>query len=130
MEKKDFFSSLALVTFGTAAALGGLHFLELFRPHWAVSAMSLALFVAISVGLFFAGESAAKSSSKMAFNNLITASVLGKIVLSMVALLIYFKTVKPADRYFVLPFLLVYVVFTAYETWFMLKLAKMKSGSK
>lgn len=126
MEPKEFYRNLSLASLVAIAALGGLHFFSAFQKHWAVSALSLALFIGLSVALFYAGRAAAQSSNRLAFNNLITASVLGKIVASLVALFAYFKTQKPDDRLFVVPFLIVYVIFTAFETDFLLKLAKLK----
>ncbi len=127
MPRQTFFTRLFLVIFGTAAALFALHQIPVFQKHWAVSLGAVALFSAISVGLFFFGEMTALSKNKLAFNGLITGSVLGKIMLSLVGLLIYFKTQKPPDRLFVVPFIAVYIIFTIFETWFLLRLAKTKS---
>ena len=53
------------------------------HPHWKLAAGSVVLFAAICAGLFFAGLSAVKGNNKYAFNNLISASVFGKMVVSV-----------------------------------------------
>ena len=127
MSRSTFFTRLLLVILGCGLGLFGLHQVPVFQKHWPVSVGAVALFTAISLGLFFWGEASAVSKNKFAFNGLVTGSVLGKICLSLIGLMIYFKTQNPPDRLFVVPFLAVYVIFTIFETWFLLRLAKTKS---
>ena len=127
MERSTFFTRLLLVVVLTAAGLFALHQIPVFQKHWMVSVVAVGLFTAISIILFFLGETTALSKNKLAFNGLITISVLGKILCSLSGLLIYFKTKNPPDRLFVVPFIAVYIVFAIFETWFLLQLAKTKS---
>jgi hypothetical protein len=48
------------------------------------------------------------------------------MVLAMAVLLIYQRTALPQNEWFVGIFLWCYVVFTAFEVWFMTKLARMR----
>lgn len=131
MERSTFFSRLFLVSFLNAGLLAGLHFgLPVFQKHWPVSVAALGTFIGICLALFFVGERMATSKNRLAFNNLITFSVIGKIAVSLVVLFIYFKLKQPPDRLFVAPFLLTYIVFTSFETWFMMKLARLKPADK
>jgi hypothetical protein len=102
-----------------------LHFfLPETRPYWKLSVASVTLFVMVCSGLFFAGRNAATSRNKLAFNNLITVSVFGKMALSVLFLFLYQQMAKPTDNWFVGIFLFCYVVFTVFEVWFMTLLAK------
>lgn len=65
-----------------------------------------------------------KSGSKYAFTNLVSVSVFGKMVLALAWLLVYQKTFHPPNEWFVGVFLYLYVVYTAFEVWFMTRLAK------
>ena len=131
MERSTFFSRLLVVTVLNAALLAGLHFgLPVFQKHWPVSIAALATFVGICLALFFVGERMATSKNRLAFNHLITFSVLGKILVSLVVLFVYFKMKQPTDRLFIVPFLLTYLVFTVFETWFMMKLARLKPAGR
>ena len=125
MTDKTFFTKLLEITVGTAVLVAILLWLlPEARVHTGFSGATLALFALVCTGLFYAGRSAASSSSKIAFTNLVSASVFGKMVLAVAALFIYQKSAQPANQWFVGIFLLVYVVYTVFEVWFMTKLAK------
>lgn len=125
MESSTFFKWLAIVTLGTAAILAGLHFLiPEAQTHWKFAIVSLALFILICVGLFFAGKNSARSKSKVAFINLVSGSVFGKMVVAVAFLFVYQRIAKPDNEWFVGIFLLCYVVYTCFEVWFMTKLAR------
>lgn len=127
MTDKTFWLRLLGVTAGAAGLLGLLYgFAPQARVHGGFMVAAVALFVLVCVGLFFAGKSAANSSSKLAFNNLVSASVFGKMVLALAVLFVYQQTAKPSNQWFVGIFLLVYVVYTIFEIWFMTKLARHK----
>jgi hypothetical protein len=125
MNIKSFFTYLALVTVGAAVLLAGLYF---FAPkaqvHGNFSVATVVLFVLVCVGLFFSGVNAAKSKNKFAFTNLVTISVFGKMVLAVGYLFLYQQVTAPPNEWFVGIFLLCYVIYTAFEVWFMTKLAR------
>lgn len=130
MTNKHFFTRLFFVALGTAAVLALL--LTLLPPaqeHTWFAGASLLVFLLLCTGLYYAGRSAARSSSKLAFNNLISASVFGKLVLAVAVLFVYQQSAKPTNQWFVGIFLLVYVVFTVFEVWFMTHLAKENRSS-
>ncbi|MEY3240572.1 MAG: hypothetical protein RIR11_2010 [Bacteroidota bacterium] len=127
MTTNSFLNSLALVTAATAAVLGLLHvLLENMQQHWIFSISILAVFVLLSIGLFFAGKSSARSSNKMAFNGLISGSTFGKMFLAVGLLFVYQESAKPTNQWFVALFLLIYVIFTVYEVWFLTRIAREK----
>lgn len=121
-----FYKYLSIVTVCTSALLGAAHFtLWPMRQHWPLSIITVLAFVLVSLGLFIAGRSAAKSTNKVAFNGLVSGSVFGKMFLAVGLLLVYQQIWKPDNQWFVGIFLLVYVVYTVFEVWFMTKLARM-----
>ncbi len=125
MSPKSFFSTLLFVVLGTAVTLAGLHFfVPQAQPHWKFSIGSMVLFALVCTGLFYAGISSAQSKNKFAFINLVSVSVFGKMVVALSALFVYKQVAVPTNEWFVGIFLLCYVVFTAFEVWFMTKLAK------
>jgi len=125
MSNKTFFTNLAIITASTAALLAVLlALLPQAQMHTAFAGATVLLFVLICIGLFFAGRSAAGSSSKLAFNNLVSVSVFGKMLVAVAALFVYQQTTLPENSWFVGIFLLVYVVYTVFEVWFMTRLAK------
>ena len=101
-------------------------FFGTFIQYSSVTWWSLALFVPLSIGMFFFGKRAAKSENKFLFHNLIIITIFAKMFLSVFILLIYKKIFHPETKNFTLPFFLVYFIFTIFETYFMVKLAQKK----
>ncbi len=125
MNTNTFFKWLALVTLCTGVVLAGFHFfIPPAQEHGMFAIASLVLFALVCTGLFFAGASAAKSKSRVAFINLVSGSVFGKMVLALGFLYLYKQVAKPGNEWFVGIFLLCYVVYTGFEIWFMTRLAR------
>lgn len=125
MTAPAFYRYLALVTAGVTLSLIGLHFLlPEARQHWSLSVVSVLLFMAVCLMMFYAADNAVKSSNKSAFINLVSGSMFGKMVLTMIVLLIYKRVAQPDNQWFVGIFLWSYAVFTIFEVWFMTKIAK------
>jgi len=125
MYPRYFFKYLAIVTASSAAFLGVLHVTApQAQMHWKLAIATVLLFVLVCIGLFYAGSSAAKSSNKYAFTNLVSLSVFGKMVLTLAFLYVYQQVTHPENQWFVGIFLFCYVVYTSFEVWFMTKLAK------
>jgi len=125
MSSKTFFTYLISITVGTAAVVAAV--IALFAParaHTGFAAGTIVLFIAICSGLFFAGKNAADSTSKLAFNNLVSVSVFGKMLVAVAVLFAYQQTTNPQNSWFVGIFLLVYAVYTVFEVWFMTVLAR------
>ncbi len=125
MSTKSFFVNLLLVTTGTSLLLAALHnYAPKAHPHGQFAIATVVLFILVCAGLFFAGASAAKAKNKYAFTNLVSISVFGKMVLAVGWLFLYQQVAQPQNEWFVGIFLLCYVIYTAFEVWFMTKLAK------
>jgi hypothetical protein len=125
MDSSVFFKWLAIVTLVAGGALAALHFfLPEAQAHWKFAVASVLLFALVCLGLFFAGKNAVLGKSKVAFINLVSGSVFGKMVLAIVFLFLYQRMAKPENEWFVGIFLLCYVVYTSFEVWFMTRLAK------
>jgi uncharacterized membrane protein len=126
MQSKPFFLYLGYTTLAVSGLLALLHvLLPETQGYWKLSLASVLLFVAVCAGLFFAGQNAAASKNKFAFNNLISVSVFGKMALSVLFLFLYREMDHPTDNWFVGIFLFCYIVYTSFEVWFMTRLAKM-----
>lgn len=125
MSPSSFFQKLFIISALTGLVLAGLHFLAApAREHAVFSGVSIALFVLICVGLYYAGKSAAGSKNRNAFTNLVSVSVFGKMVVALAVLFLYQQAAQPTNQWFVGIFLWCYVVYTAFEVWFMTKLAR------
>ena len=122
---KVFMIRLAALTAAIAALLAALYrWAPPAQAHGRFMILTVLLFVLVCTGLFFAGKSAARSPSKYTFNNLVSASVFGKMLLAVAFLFVYQQVAKPTNEWFVGIFLLAYIVYTGFEVWFMTKLAR------
>ncbi len=125
MNSKLFYSNLSVITAAVSLVLAIAHIVFVpMKAHIWFSIMTVLLFLGICIGLYYAGKNAAKSTSKYAFNNLISVAVFGKMVVSLGFLLGYKQIAHPTNQSFVIIFLLCYVVYTVFEVRFMTQLAK------
>jgi hypothetical protein len=127
MNRRRFLIQLSLLATGVLALLLSSQFFSPFQPYLHFSLMSLAFFVFLSAGMYFPAAKAAISKDKNAFTRLIMMFTFGKLLLTVVLVIGYQKLSRPPDNFFLLPFFLVYIAFTIFETIFLTKLGKIKA---
>ena len=125
MGHRHFFLQLGVVTLVTAAVLLGLHQIDRFAPYGSLSVLSLLLFVGLTVVMYFLGRRAANSENKNDFTNVVMGFTMGKMFLSIAIIYGYLQVVEPTDKLFIVPFFTVYLIYTAFEIFFMMKLGRM-----
>ena len=127
MSTKRFLSLLVITSLGVSlfSLLLGQVFAtyQLYNP---VTWWSLGMFIPLSIAMFWGGQRASKSENKYFFSNLIMPFTFIKMFVAVAGLVVYKKIFQPETKYFLLPFFVVYFVFTIFETYFMVKLAKNK----
>ena len=130
MSQRSFFTQLFTITsFFVVLALFSSH-LPTIGAYSNVFWMSIVFFFLLSIVMFFLGKKAAVSKNKYAFTNINIGFTGGKLFLSTILLVIYYKIASPEDNFFIVPFFIVYLVYTAFETNFMLKLSRPSNKSK
>ena len=126
MSLKNFITQIVGLSIFLLAALFLLHSFSPFSSYWDISLLSLVFFTALSFLMFYFGLSTSENEDKNAFTRVALLSTAGKMMLSVVLVVIYFEIRQPEDRNFLVPFFIVYLCFTIFETSFMMKLAKKK----
>ena len=125
MRTKDFYKLLVLTGMCASLCILILHWLcPTIHFNSPIAWWSLAFFLVISVAMYYIGKKALGSSNKMMFSNVASMFMFGKMFLSCIVLFIYKETINPTSRYFVLPFVVMYLFFTVFETYFMVKVGK------
>ncbi len=124
MPPASFFSSLTIISAITALGLFGLNQIQAIAPYSTFSWLCLGSFIALSLLMYVAGYITVNSNNKHIFTSIILASTLGKMMLSVILVALYYKFATPSSKAFVIPFFIVYLIFTSFETWFMMKLGK------
>lgn len=93
---------------------------------WNLAYIGIILFSILSILIHFFGKLSLKSANKYGFIRLIMGNVMFKIIACFGVVGVYFKLYAPDNKYFLLPFLLVYLIFTIFETYFLLKQSAVK----
>ncbi len=127
MSTNHFFKLLFVISLGVSlVSLLFEQFFTSFQLYNSVTWWSLGIFIPLSIAMFLGGQRAAKSTNKYFFSNLIMPLTFIKMFVAVMGLVVYKKIFHPETKFFLLPFFFVYVIFTIFETFFMVKLAKPK----
>lgn len=121
------FFQLLLMTIGILVAI--MYFMSLNEKIYEyidIAYYAIPSFTILSVTIFFMTEYLEKQSNKGMLLNLVIINVMFKFLIAIGVVLIYYKLRNPENGIFVLPFIIVYVIFTIFETYFMSLQAKSK----
>lgn len=124
MNPRQFWIQLGIITSFTILILLGLNQIEALKPYADFSWICLAAFMGITVFMFLIGEKSAQSPNKNAFTSAALGFIMGKMMLAVIVILTYNKFAEPESKIFIVPFFIVYIIYTIFETYFMMKLAK------
>ena len=91
------------------------------NAEWRLSFIAIALFSSLSTFINVFGSLILKSENKYSFIRLVMVNVMIKVLASIATVWIYFKLYTPDNKFFLLPFLLVYLIFTIFETSFLIR---------
>ncbi len=81
--------------------------------------MAIVFFVIISVIIYWLGERAVTNNKGNFFIYVIMINVFVKLIASFVFVMVYAKIKNPTDKFFIVTFLLTYLTFTVFETYFL-----------
>jgi hypothetical protein len=126
MSQKQFFIQLGAVSILTSVVLFFLNRLEKVQGHEGLAWSTLALFIGLSILMYFTARKAAQSSNKNDFTTTVLGFTMGKMFLALMIIFLYLKLAEPQTKFFILPFFCVYLIYTIFETYFMMRLSKMK----
>jgi len=126
MSEKYFYLQLAAVTLLAAAAVYLINSLPQLQAHQLVGWISLGLFFFITILMFHFGKQAALSDNKHTFTNVFLGFTTGKIFLIILFVFGYSRITEPETKFFILPFFSMYLIYTIFETYVMMKLGRIK----
>ena len=127
MSEKYFYLQLAAVTLLAAAAVYLINTLPQLQAHQLVGWISLGLFFFITILMFLFGKQAALSDNKHTFTNVFLGFTTGKIFLIVLFVFGYSRVTEPETKFFILPFFSMYLIYTIFETYVMMKLGRIKN---
>ena len=124
MKASIFYKQLSILTFVMMIFVVGLSQIALFKGTLLFSFLSLFLFVAFTILIFYLGSRAVLSSDKNQFTVVAFLAIFGKLILTLVILFSYNHLVQPDSKMYVILFLIIYLAFTVFETGIMMRLSK------
>ena len=120
----QFLRQLLILTGGVLVVLSALHQLPGFAPHWPLSVAAIIAYTLLSIVIYQWGKMTAAAANKRLFTQASLLIVIIKMTLSVAIVVIYQRLADPQSRYYILPFLLVYLIYTVYETWLLMRLGR------
>ena len=123
MTKGRFILSFLVVSAITAALVTMVYLLPGISPYLDLGCLSWVLFSVLSVVLFYIADKVVNHPERTKFISLTIANMLIKMMVSIGLIWTYYVVKKPQSGLFVIPFLLVYGIFTIFETRFLLQIA-------
>lgn len=126
MQDKRFFFQLFILSALVALGLYFLNQLPQLQADAPLSWISLVGFIGLSVFMYYTGKRSAKSENKNDFTNVVLGFTIGKMFMAILVVYAYLQLAQPEGKVFILPFFGIYFIFTAFETFFMMKLGKSK----
>lgn len=117
MTQRTFLTQLSGVSLLVALLLSAFYIPDGLKPYWGLGVAGWGLFTVVTCLMFFLGKRTVHSRNPNDFTRVVLGTMAFKMLLTITLAFIYYQLVRPTSKYAVVPFLLVYVVFTVYETY-------------
>ena len=127
MNQRSFFTQLTVLSVFVGLLLLALNTIPAIHPYQGLSWLSSSFFILLSIIMYLAGQKAAQSQNKNNFSRVVFGFIGVKMMLSVVLVFIYSETVRPTSGHFLVPFFVTYLVYTIFETHFMMKIGQVKT---
>lgn len=98
---------------------------EVFSAHLNFYLISMLAFLLLSLLSLFLGQKTSLHRNKSLFGAIVLASITFKMLLSILIIVIYIQEFATPEKWFVLPFFLMYLYFTFYETYALVNIGQL-----
>lgn len=131
MNSTNYFKKLFIVTVILALLALLANQTELFVSFQLFTWLSLTFFFLVSCGVYLMASKGVSANSSYRFVSMVMGSFTGKLMLCTVFLLLYVVIAKPQGKpFFIIPFFILYIVYTVMEMIELLKLNAKKAQGK
>lgn len=125
MIRSQFFKSLFITLALLVLVLVPIHLIKGIKPFIDLSTILIIFFVLLSVTVYLVGERFSTTKNKYLYNQLIILNFVAKLGLSIGIMVVYDRINNPESNLFIVPFGIIYLAFTIFETIFMTRQAKL-----
>lgn len=126
MNLSRFFILFGITLIGVSGLLYLLSLTDKMGYYIDISYYAVPAFSILSVVIYFLTIFLERKPEKQGLLNIVIINVMLKFLLSALVIGIYYDMKEPDDGIFVVPFIVVYVAFTIFETYFMSEQARSK----
>ncbi|MFT6335196.1 MAG: membrane protease YdiL (CAAX protease family) [Saprospiraceae bacterium] len=126
MNLSRFFILFGITLIGVSGLLYLLSLTEKMGYYIDISYYAVPAFSLLSIVIYFLTIFLERKPEKQGLLNIVIVNVMLKFLLSAVVIGLYYDMKEPDDGIFVVPFIIVYVAFTIFETYFMSEQARSK----
>jgi len=97
------------------------------KPYLDFAVICFSFFTALTLIVFIAGDALVKQSNKMLFSYFAMFIILFKLLAAIGIVWGYNSIIQPANKHYVILFIVLYFVFTIFEVKILTKLSKVKT---
>jgi len=131
LTSKKFYSGLAITLVASAITAGYSGELLEVTQHNILMYISIAFFTLLAIGIFHLSEREAKSNSRNFFMQIVLINTMIKMFGAVLIVIGYFYVTKPSTSKFIVPFIIIYIMYTIFDAYFMMKISSAESvGSR
>lgn len=124
MTTAQFGRSLGLTTLVGGLLTASLHAFPRLTIHWPMTVVGLVFFCTITLLGYVLARRTAAARNKHLFTNAVLGFTMLKMLLCGGVVVVYVLLAEPTDRLFVLPFFLLYLIYTPFEVYVFTKMAR------
>lgn len=117
MKRTDFLKYIVAAIFCSVIIFYACTWIIPVKPYVDVLIYAMLFFTVLTALVYWLGERSLIKKQNNFFLYIIILNVFVKLVASFVFMFLYVQTNDPSDRFFLVPFLLTYLIFTIFETY-------------
>ena len=121
LTSKRFYTGLVITLVISSLTAGVAAELLNVSQHNPLMYLSIAFFTILAIGVFHLSERAARMNSRNFFMQIVMINTMAKMFGSVALVIGYFSITKPSTTKFIVPFLIVYILYTIFDAYFMMK---------
>ena len=119
MQLKTFIKNLIISSVVALLLLVATHFIIDISEHMMFIGSAYLFFVCFCIFIYWMAQRSSSSRAGEYFLYIVVINVFVKLIASFLMVFIYARYAAPSDKWFIIPFLIVYLVFTVFETYFL-----------
>jgi hypothetical protein len=124
MSKRSLWYYLSVPTLLSVLTIAFASKYSVIKPHIEFYIITIFSFILLSALGLIAGFRTTAHRNKNLFSSIALALTLGKIIIAVILAVVYIELYPEISNWFILPFFLIYLYFTIYETFAMVQIGR------